>query len=184
MTPDRLYKGFKKRPFRIFHQQTCQDNLRKNYLESHLDAFVNLVCQQSLKSLEHVAPQNPEKDHDWDKDIFPDHAYDMIGNLILLSMDLNRLAGNRSWGVKRLYYAHVGAEDPDFVQELTKEAKNKGFNLRKNAITTLMKSKFNKLTEPLLARTEKDPWDLSFINKRSQHIVERVWLELSKWLKE
>src|SRR5690606_24385907 len=48
LPPDRYQKGFKECPLGILHQQPRQDNLRKSYLESHLAAIVNPVCQQGL----------------------------------------------------------------------------------------------------------------------------------------
>ena len=50
LPPDRYQKGFKECPLGILHQQPRQDNLRKSYLESHLAAIVNPVCQQGLNS--------------------------------------------------------------------------------------------------------------------------------------
>ena len=51
LPPDRYQKGFKECPLGILHQQPRQDNLRKSYLESHLAAIVNPVCQQGLVSV-------------------------------------------------------------------------------------------------------------------------------------
>ena len=137
-----------------------------------------------LKSLEHVAPQRPPEVHDWDLDIYSNQSSDNIGNLLLLSIDLNRAAANKNWSIKRLHYAIVGTEDPDEIESIICEAKSEGVNLSKKTITTLQSATFNKHLQPILGREKSDPWDAEFIKKRTNAIINLVWDKMAIWLEK
>lgn len=64
MTSHRHQKRLKECPLGILHQQTRQDNLRKNYLEAHHTALVNPVCQQGLDTLHVVCAEGESGDID------------------------------------------------------------------------------------------------------------------------
>jgi hypothetical protein len=91
-----------------------------------------------VRSIEHVLPQNPKKDGDWDsifKDGEREELTDSAGNLVLLSKSKNSRAGNKEFKDKKATYLKdrvtsfprsiqvLGYEDwtPDVIRARTEE---------------------------------------------------------------
>ena len=82
--------------------------------------------------------------------IYSDNLVDEIGNLILLPIDLNKIAENKDWKVKLLYYYHVGEKSTEKLNHWTVEAQNRGVVLSKRATSVLSKVEHNASVEPIL----------------------------------
>lgn len=134
------------------------------------------------KSLEHVAPQTPPKNHNWDVKIYTDNKVHKIGNLILLPTDINKFVNNKDWSVKFLHYSHVGVREKEKLKELSAEAEKQGVVLSKKAIKVLSNANWNCSVEPILKLGERGPWDADLIDRRTKQIKELAWDELSSWL--
>ena len=135
------------------------------------------------KSLEHVAPQTPPENHNWDARIYTESKVHDIGNLILLPTDINRFVDNKDWAIKFLHYSHVGVRKKKDIEELSATAQNKGMVLSKKAIEVLSATRYNCAVEPILKLGEKGPWDADLIDRRTRQIKELAWKTLSSWLK-
>ena len=134
------------------------------------------------KSIEHVAPQNPPSGHSWDSRIYSDNLVDEVGNLILLPLDLNKIADNKDWKVKLLYYYHVGEKSTEKLIQLTSKAQEVGVILSKRATRILAKVEHISSMEPILNVGLSGRWDASLIKKRSQQIRELAFDRLTSWL--
>lgn len=137
---------------------------------------------KDYKSLEHVAPQNPPAGSTWDAKIYAENLIDHIGNLLLLSTDINKFVDNKNWAVKYLHYGHVGARSKPEIDALNAAAKKVGINLSKKALDALKQTKYSCAVEPVLALGEKGPWDASLVKARTLHNKQITWEVLDKWL--
>lgn len=139
--------------------------------------------EKSFKSIEHVAPQNPDIGHTWDQRIYADQLVHTVGNLVLLPIDLNKFVDNKNWDAKLLHYAHVGERETRKLEQLSDDAKRKGITLSKKATNALSKARYNCAIEPVLKVGPGGAWDASLILKRTTQIKELAWKALSVWLK-
>ena len=131
-------------------------------------------------SLEHIAPQS--NNGTWDVAIYENgELKDTLGNLVLISHDLNSSLGNRVWAEKRIFYKVVGAQDPNEAAKVLNEA------------ASINNIRFGDLTKDLLAAQKympnlvtlgnmTKPWTSDFIVTRSKRLYELAWDELIKWL--
>ena len=136
-----------------------------------------------FKSIEHVAPQNPPSEHDWDPNIYSENRVDKIGNLILLPIDINQYLNNKGWGVKFLHYSHLGVRENKKIEELKKDADKKGIVLSQRATKSLSKANYNCTIEPILELGIGGSWDAKLIDERTQQIKDIAWETLMSWLK-
>lgn len=135
-----------------------------------------------MRTVEHVAPLNPVQGSVWDQALYAEGHVNSVGNLTLLSEDLNHLAANRDWGAKRLYYAHVGERDPGKIETLQTTAEEKGVNLSSKVKKKLQKASFNHHVESLLVLPDNFGWDRNFVRARSDRIADIAWSRLAPWL--
>ena len=138
--------------------------------------------EKSFKSIEHVAPQNPNIGHTWDQSIYADQLVHKVGNLILLPIDLNKFVDNKNWDVKLLHYAHVGERDTGKLQQLSDDAEKRGIVLSKRATNALSKASYNCAVEPVLKVGPSGRWDADLILSRTQQIKKLAWEKLIAWL--
>jgi hypothetical protein len=134
------------------------------------------------KSLEHVSPQNPPSGHGWDAKIYLGEKVHVVGNLILLPVDINKYVDNKDWSAKYLHYGHVGTRTKAELDALNASAKAKGINLSKKAIVVLSEAKFSCVIEPILEVGDSGLWDVNLIDKRTRQIKEITWETLDGWL--
>lgn len=138
---------------------------------------------KDYKSLEHVAPQNPPAGSTWDGTIYAENLVDHVGNLLLLSADINKHVDNKNWAIKFLHYGHVGSRTTKEIADLTAAAQKAGITLSKKAIDTLKVTKYSGAIEPILKMGQVGPWDAAFIKGRTQQIKEITWDTMDAWLK-
>jgi hypothetical protein len=82
-------------------------------------------------SLEHVAPQNPRLEDDWDAALYggvPVVHFNRLGNLTLLPPRWNASFGNRSWAVKRELFGALSTRDPLEAQRRIAELASQGIS--------------------------------------------------------
>ena len=152
---------------------------------TNLCSLLNLSSwlAKDFKTLEHVAPQRQRPGDSWDKRIYADNKVHVIGNLILLPRDINRLVTNRSWAVKFVHYSHVGGRSQGEIKELRKIAKNRAIQISKKATNILTKTSYSCAVSPILKIGINGPWNARMIDRRTRHIKELAWDILVKWLK-
>ena len=137
---------------------------------------------RELKSIEHVAPQNPPSEHTWDSEIYANDRVDEVGNLILLPTDVNMVAANKSWQGKYLHYCHLGGRSQDEIESLRSIASKLGISLSKKAITALGKTQYSCVVEPTVAVGLDGEWDARLIERRTRQIKDIAWERLMGWL--
>lgn len=140
---------------------------------------------KDYKSLEHIAPQHPPENHSWDKNIYlAANKRHEVGNLLLLRTEVNRIADNKNWTEKFLYYSHVGKRKDQEIRKLREEAKKEGVKLSEKAIRELSVTPYTCVVEPILTLGKKGCWDARMIDKRTKQIKEIAWEKLMYWLKD
>ena len=137
---------------------------------------------KDLKSIEHVAPQNPPSAHMWDPKIYENNLVHQVGNLVLLPLDVNKYADNKNWAVKYLYYCHIGERDMAKLEQFKIDAEKKGIVLSKRATKALSEVQYSCATEAVLCVGENGIWDAELIRKRTRQIKELAWEVLFSWL--
>jgi len=139
---------------------------------------------KNYKSLEHIAPQNPPENHRWDENIYAENKRHEIGNLLLLRTEVNRIADNKNWTEKFLYYSHVGRRKNEEIKKLREEAKREGVKLSQKAIKELSTTPYTCVVAPILTLGKKGSWDAGMIDRRTQQIKEITWEKLMSWLED
>lgn len=134
------------------------------------------------KSIEHIAPQRPPEQHNWDSNIYSDSRFDEIGNLLLVPPKVNSNLSNKEWQVKYLHYAHIGKRATEELVALKSQAEDKGIALSRQAVNALEKSNYSGAVEPVLTVGIEGQWDADMIERRSRQIREITWNTLSSWL--
>jgi hypothetical protein len=137
---------------------------------------------EDFKTIEHIAPQQPPADSDWDNDIYENDDQQRIGNLTLLPTDINSSAGNRRWIEKWIYYRHLAETDPENLRVLEEEASRYGFNLAPETIEKLMNTSYKHHIEPIVRLGAQGSWNKELIEKRTTRICDIVWERISGWL--
>jgi|JI10StandDraft_1071094.scaffolds.fasta_scaffold81979_2 hypothetical protein len=151
---------------------------KKGIKDSH--KTLNVEKWKSLQQLtvEHIAPQSPEKDSDWDKDLIHPVNLHSIGNLTLLTQQINKIAGNKNWQYKKNLYTILVNKDPksrlDDLETLF------GTSLSKNAKNIISNSSYWSFVESLSLCEQS--WLPSLVQERAKRLSERVWDNLSPWL--
>jgi hypothetical protein len=135
-----------------------------------------------LNSIEHIAPQNPNEQNKWDKNLYENDNYQQIGNLTLLPTDINTSASNKEWLEKWFYYQHLGEIDPQKLENFKQQAKNKGVALNNTTIKLLQQARHAHHIKPIINLGEKGNWDLTIVKKRTERICHILWDCLSEWL--
>ena len=146
----------------------------------NLDQWVS----KNYKSLEHIAPQKPPKNHSWDKSIYTGNKRHEVGNLLLLRTEVNRIADNKNWTEKYLYYSHVGKRKDEEINRLREEAKKEGVKLSEKATKELSATPYTCVVEPILNLGKEGCWNANIIDQRTQQIKEIAWEKLMSWLKD
>ena len=134
------------------------------------------------RSLEHIAPQKPGDEHNWDSTIYTDSKVHDIGNLMLVPPKVNSNLSNKEWQVKYLHYAHIGKRGTKEVLELKAQADSRGIVLSQQAVNALASANYSGAVEPILTVGIDGKWDSDMIDHRSHQIRDVTWATLSSWL--
>ena len=137
---------------------------------------------EDLRDIEHIAPQTQEGN--WDEKLYDLNSklYDSTGNLTLLPSSINISASNKGWEEKYLYYQHLGTKDPQKAQELSARAIQKGITLNKPTLELLQNSSYNDHIVSILEVGEQGKWDATLVSKRSERILDLLWIQVTQWL--
>lgn len=141
------------------------------------DSFVSEI----VKTVEHIAPQDPGSKADWDSMIYenPDFV-DTIGNLTLLPLAENASLGNSSWAKKRLIYKVLSEERLDQLTILIAEAQSDGLVISQSTEQLLKRSQYLPLVKSIAS--VDGVWTADLIAKRTARIGELAWNRVAPWL--
>lgn len=132
--------------------------------------------------LEHVAPQKPLADSDWDADIYQvqDQVH-LLGNLTLLPKWVNCGIQNGNWSQKRLVYRMLGAATSEELELICRD----GLDLERVVGSQRTRTEILAAGRHLPATRalfEVPSWDLEFIRRRSENIAQMAFARLYPWL--
>jgi hypothetical protein len=140
---------------------------------------------EDLKTIEHIAPQKPDNQSDWDQSLYDNNDdYQQIGNLILLPTEINISASNKGWIEKWIYYQHLAEKDPDKLKQLEQIAKDNNVKLKKPTIELLKKASYANHIEPIVKLGATGNWNKDFVEKRTERICNILWERMyDEWLR-
>lgn len=158
----------------------CEGLLIKGRSASNPCLNVESYIDDRNLSLEHIAPQS--NNGSWDPAIYENgELKDTLGNLILVSHELNSSLGNRAWAEKRVFYKVVGAQDQNEASRILSEAASIN-NIRFGDLTHDLLQAQKYMPNLIALGSLNKPWTKDFIITRSQRLYELAWDELIKWL--
>lgn len=130
-------------------------------------------------SLEHIAPQSGKA---WDDSLYqaPDTIH-TLGNLTLVSHQLNSALSNRMWAEKRIFYRVIGSKTTEEAgMILSESAERHGISFREQSTDILAAQKY---MPNLIALGNYDkPFTKEFVEERSKQLYSLAWDELIQWL--
>lgn len=141
----------------------------------------------ALKSIEHIAPKNPEENTKWDSEFYgSDNLYDSIGNLILLPLDLNTSLSNREWESKLYYYRYVVEETNDKRKNFVESQRESGVSLDIKTLTALQNAQYFSHVSPVVAFGTKTSaaWNPQIVHLRTKRILEIFHDRMISFLKK
>ena len=172
----------------IAAHDTMPDDENKGLIKIGRQNSAKYLClsqwqSSDLKSIEHIAPQT-NKDNLWDDNLYDTQTelFQTIGNLTLLSQELNSSAGNKGWKEKLLYYKTVAEQDPDKIQEIENTARQSGISLNQNTISLLKQSNINQHVKSITMLSENDNWNKELVELRTDRILDIIWAKISVWI--
>lgn len=136
----------------------------------------------TFRSIEHVAPQSPPDVHDWDPEIYSNNRFDQVGNLLLLSADINSQVGNQGWKEKYSHYRYVGHESPEGADHIRVAGCASGIEIDSRVARGLSRSRCNRTVEPITLIGAEGAWDAKMIDQRTNQLKHIVWNRLASWL--
>ena len=134
-----------------------------------------------VRTVEHIAPQNPSTTDSWDEKIYDSpETVDTIGNLTLLPSIENSYLGNSGWAKKRLIYKILSAETPSQLEVLIKQAHDQGIGISESSEKLLERSKYLPLVRSI--GEVEEGWTAELIATRTKRIGELAWNKVAPWL--
>jgi hypothetical protein len=135
---------------------------------------------EQAASIEHVAPQNDRAQNGWSNSF--DSATDSVhrlGNLLLMPLNPNSMLHSRSWDVKKKIYRALSRPTPNERQQLLVDPAL-GF-LHSSSQQQILEAPY---MAPLDAVARIDgEWDLDFVNRRSERMLELAYDRFYGWLR-
>lgn len=166
---------------------TIPDDMNKGLIKNSKNGVIDYMTVErwksnSLKTLEHVAPQN--SNGNWDVNIYSDDTVcNFIGNLTVLPININSSVGNKVWIEKLIYYKFVNLKDESKNIELHNLAKDNEIQLNDKTLDMLINCQYSNHIESI-ASLEKDfMWDRDFIIKRTKNILSISFDRIETWIK-
>lgn len=142
--------------------------------------------EEQLKTIEHIAPQNPPAAGSWDPNIYaPNSIVHAIGNLTLLPQEINSAAGNNDWKGKCVLYQYIGAPTPVAITYLNTMYGATMSSGTKKILTDPARRHIPHLTH--ITKNETDSsgtkkWEKAEIDNRTNNIIDIAWNRFSPWL--
>ncbi|MCY3620300.1 MAG: DUF262 domain-containing HNH endonuclease family protein [Gammaproteobacteria bacterium] len=129
-------------------------------------------------TVEHVAPDSNTKGL-WDSTIYGDDTKHSLGNLVLLPHAENTMIGDAEWAKKKLFYRAFAAETETKKRDALQKAKTNGLSFSKKTMDLLDGNQQLPMLKSLNAVSD---WDRTFIEQRSQRLLELAWDQIWPWL--
>lgn len=133
-----------------------------------------------FKTIEHIAPTKGQET--WEKSLYDNDKFQLIGNLTLLPGDVNSSLGKSTWPVKSVYYRHLAEKDPAKLANLADEAATLGVALQPHTLDLLINSSYSHHMEHIVRVPTDGKWDLGLVEARTRRICELSWLRVAPWL--
>lgn len=137
---------------------------------------------EDLKSVEHIAPQNPEDGNVWDQSLYDNNDHQRIGNLTILPTTINSSMSNKGWVEKFIYYQHLAEKDPAKLQQLQSEAESCGVTLNRPTLELLGRTSTKQHIESIVQIGANGVWDRALVDRRSERTCEILWDKLFDWI--
>ena len=146
--------------------------------EETLDMLSWVKWNQDL-NIEHIAPQDEERES-WGMKFHnkPDLVH-YLGNLTLLPKAENSSFGRRPWQEKRLMYRLLSSTTDDEVNTRLQEAEKHNIQLSPTTKDLLLN---NKYFPHFSAICEVEEWNIQIVLDRSERLSELVWTNIAPWL--
>lgn len=157
-----------------FNLKKGRKTAERNYLT--LDAWGRV----ENSTVEHIVPQS-SKAGSWSRKIYSQpSSIHKLGNLTLLPVAENSIAGNKSWKIKRKLFEAFSCEKKDDIDKVIAEAKKNGFNFKKQTLLTLKETGAHLPLVKSICTIDK--WSLEIIEERTENLASLAWDELESWL--
>lgn len=133
-----------------------------------------------FETVEHVAPQSPVNQGDWDSRLFEEpHHVHRLGNLTLIPRPENSEIGNERWERKRIFFRAFAADRNTDVDALIEEASVNGTSLGQRAENLLRNGMRNPLSVSVAAVHD---WNRDVVDRRSRNLAELAWRRIAPWV--
>lgn len=144
-------------------------------------SLLTIEMWNNEQQVEHIAPQHPSPDSDWDRNLYANELIHTLGNLTILPRQENQSMQNRSWAIKSLYF-RILASDEDQVDQMLEEAEKEGVTLSRPSQLILQQAKYVPYVKSLSLIERGHAWTPEFVKARAEHLAERAWTQLREWL--
>lgn len=131
-------------------------------------------------SLEHIAPQKNRRG--WDDSLYetPETIHN-LGNLTLVSQQLNASLSDRIWAEKRVFYRVIGSKTAEEARKILSESAEKyGIHFREYSHDILSAQKY--MPNLIALGSYEKTFNKEFVESRSKQLYGLAWDELIKWL--
>ena len=137
----------------------------------------------NLREIEHIAPKKHDADSSWDERLYTtNQEYELIGNLTLLSPEVNKSISNRNWKAKWLCYCHLAESDTSQLDKLRALAKRGNVDLQPDTVERLRNATVKHYVQPITKVGIDGQWSAELVTRRTSRICDIVWDRMSKWL--
>ena len=129
-------------------------------------------------SVEHVAPQTK---NDWAPSFYENsETIHRLGNLVLISKELNSSISNKGWDKKILMYRLIAAQTSQQQDEIKQELVAANITLTPKAEQIITEANFNRTCQSLV--NLKKAWSVEIVETRSRRLAELAWDKVQRWL--
>lgn len=133
----------------------------------------------AFETIEHICPQSKPQSSDWDSAVYTNSLVDRIGNLTLLSKELNSSFGNKTWKEKKVLYQALSKQTKEDAQEIFDEAANDGIVFGISTEELMVNWSYTPIVEHIAAREE---FKEHAVLARTDMLLGLAWDELWPWL--
>ena len=142
----------------------------------------DMWSNKSLLSVEHIAPKKRGTNSDWEVDLYVDRDIHKIGNLTLLTSNVNQSLGNKPWKTKWIYYRHLVEKDPSKHDLLRDEAQRYEIRLQQSTLDLLRQTPVTSHIEPIVTVGIEGNWNKDLVHRRTERLCHILWKRLFAWL--
>ena len=146
------------------------------------EGILNMLTWEKWNSnltIEHVAPQKPERGT-WPETFYerPD-LVNYLGNLTLLPDVKNSTFSNRPWQEKREMFRVLSAPTSKEQETRLVDVKNSGIQLPESTEDILREGRH---LHHLSIISNVEEWTAEFVQERSERLAELIWTNIAPWL--